>query len=899
MRIGNSNRQVIAVPRVFRSKLLLPSAAGYLPRPRLLDGTPRAGLLVLQAPAGSGKTVFLAQWLQAAGLPYVYYRLDEQDRDAGAFAAHVCAGFRQIWPDWAPPAGVGEEPHELAAELAGEAATRPPAVFALDGLEAAFGQPWLADFLAVLLRYAPPGLSLALATRAPLPADPGPGARTLYAADLAFTRQEAEALLGAGDWHTCHEATGGYPLALALWREQGANWRAALTARSLAGAPPHVPSEIARGLVAQWLDGGLGLEAYAHRMSVGEPGAEQLWTEVSEIHWLHADHPPDALKRAEALWEAARQSGDRKLVGAAALLAGEASLGLGEYAQAAGWYHQAFDADPLLEPAGEHSMLLLLRDQGRLDEAEALGQRCLPARTARGDLVALAMAHFQYGSICVERGRFDEAEAHYLEAEALHQKFAANAAVGLSATCYRALLEATRGNARGFRRLAEEAYAGARGKWRYLEALTGYVLAGALIMWGERAAAERLLADAYAYLSGIGSKWHLHVLLTIFARKAWAEGRPDEAQRHFDQALALAEREGYIQYLQAPRAGALPLIADALAREVQVPLCQELLVRMGDRALPALLEMTGSDQAAVRRAALYPLATLGGEEAAAAVRKLLQDPDQTVRDSALLAYHSLVQAPAADHGPPATVTTLPEAPAGAVRLSVAALGLLAVTADGRPLPKWRTAKARDLFAYFLLQGDRPVARDQVVEALWPEGDPESTRSLLHTTLYNLRGSLGAPGEGLIKFAGGVYRMNRAGLELDLDRFQRLAASADEASWRAAAELYRGDLLEGLDYPWCEAPRTHLRRLYLSVLHQLAAKLQSDGRQAEAIEFLQLIIQVDPLDEEGHRALMEAYAARGNRSSALQQYRTLARLLDDELGLEPGARVQALYKQLLD
>ncbi|HYF92158.1 MAG TPA: BTAD domain-containing putative transcriptional regulator [Symbiobacteriaceae bacterium] len=889
--------------RVFRSKLLLPAAADYLPRPRLTGSCRPPRLTLLQAPTGAGKTVFLAQWLPCLAIPSVYYRLDERDVDGGVFAAHVAAGFRALWADWAPPLAALADPLELAAELAGEAGARPPAVLALDGLDAAFGRPWLADFLAMLDRYAPPALHLVLSTRAPLPVELGADAICLRAADLAFSFDEAEAWLGAGDWGECFALGGGLPLALEMWRQHGAaGWRGALTARVLAGLPSYVVPEIGAALVGEWLAGKLSLEAFAHHVAVGQPGAEQVHLEIQGLHMLLVDHPPAARERATALWETARGRGDRPLMAAVAMLQAEIEMNLGDYALASEWFRQAFEIDPMLELTGAHSKALLLRDQGRLEEAEALAQRCLAARAGRGDLTAMAMGHLTYGMVLLARARLDEAEAHLLEAEQYYRKYAANVPVAATAVCQRALVEAARGNMPAFRQLADEAHAMVRGQFRLLEACTGMVLASALLAWGDRVSSERLIGNAFAYFSSIGAKFWLHTLLTIFARKAWGEGRFDEARRSFDQALAYAAAEGFVHYLTSPRMDALGLIADALARGVEAPFCQELLARMGARALPALLEMARSPEAGTRWAALYPLAATGGEEATAAIRGLLHDSDQAVRDGALLAYQSLVRAgaPGAAPGPGPGVAAPSPAPGPApALLSVAVLGPLVVTLAEAPLSKWRTVKARDLLAFFVLSGDRPVTRDQVLEALWPDADLESARTLLHTTLYNLRGTLGATGEGLITFAGGAYRMAREGVHSDLDRFQRLAAAADEASWRAAAALYRGDLLEGLDYPWCEAPRTHARRLYQATVRKLADRAGAAGRHDEAVEFLQLLIQVDPLDEEAHLGLMEAYAALGHRSSALQQYRTIARLLDEELGLEPGARTQALYRRLLD
>lgn len=862
-------------------------------------------MLLLQAPAGAGKTAFLAQWLPAAGLPFVYYRLDEQDRDEGAaLAAHLAAGFLRAWPDWALPESLAAA--DFAADLVAEAAGRPPMMLALDGLEAAFGRPWLADFLTLLLRYAPPGLHLVLSTRAPLPADPGTDCRALRAGELAFTRQEAESLLGPGPgWEECWANSGGHPLALECSRQHGARWHSALTARMLADLPAHIPPDIAKRLVSEWIAGNLSLEAFAHHFAVAQPGAEQLWSELGEIHMLYCDHPPAARDRAVALWDSARGRGDRPVMAAVAMLLGEITLAQGEYAQASEWYRQAFELDPMLELTGAHSKVILLRDQGRLDEAEALGRRCLEAREGRGDLTALAMAHLTYGQLCLDRGRLDEAETHLIEAERLYQTYSANLPIGITAICQRALVAATQGEMAAFRRFAEQAYAMARGRFRFLEACTAMVLAAALMAWGDHAAADRLLGAAYAYHSSIEAKFYLHYLLTLFARKAWAEGRLEEARGSFDRALGYAAAEGFTQHLIAPRVAAVQLICDALVRGVEAPFCQELLIRIGERALPALLAMVGQPDARARQAALYPLSAIGGEGAAEAVRGLLQDEDAGVRDAALLAYRALLRAPvpAPVLVPSAPVPAPVLAPAAPVpeapRVSVALLGPLTVTVDGRPLPRWRTIKARDLLAYFIVAGNRPIPRDQVIEALWPDLDFDAARTLLHTTLYNLRSTLGAPGEGLITFVGGAYHMERQGLTIDLDRFEALVASDDESAWREAAALYQGDLLEGLDYPWVAAPRTRARHLCQKGLRQLAAHYAGNARHADAVEVLQLLLQVDPLDEEAHLGLMTAYAALGNRSAALQQYRTLARLLDEELGLEPGASTQELYRKLLD
>jgi TolB-like protein/cytochrome c-type biogenesis protein CcmH/NrfG len=118
--------------------------------------------------------------------------------------------------------------------------------------------------------------------------------------------------------------------------------------------------------------------------------------------------------------------------------------------------------------------------------------------------------------------------------------------------------------------------------------------------------------------------------------------------------------------------------------------------------------------------------------------------------------------------------------------------------------------------------------------------------------------------------------------------------------RAAAELYRGDLLESVSLPggafddWLLVERAHLRERAIAALGSLAAQQDGDA----AIATCQRLLQLDAYREESHRTVMRLYAGQGNRSLALRQYQRCRDLLKRELGVEPDAETESLRHALL-
>ena len=140
--------------------------------------------------------------------------------------------------------------------------------------------------------------------------------------------------------------------------------------------------------------------------------------------------------------------------------------------------------------------------------------------------------------------------------------------------------------------------------------------------------------------------------------------------------------------------------------------------------------------------------------------------------------------------------------------------------------------------------------------------------------------------------------------IDVVSFTELLGLADLTALEQAAELYRGDLLEGFslsDAPlfeeWALLNRERYRRLVVDALGRLAERYGERGAYERALPHAWRQVELDPWRETAHQQLMRLLALSGRRTDALIQYETCCRLLAEELGVAPAETTVALYERI--
>ncbi len=253
--------------------------------------------------------------------------------------------------------------------------------------------------------------------------------------------------------------------------------------------------------------------------------------------------------------------------------------------------------------------------------------------------------------------------------------------------------------------------------------------------------------------------------------------------------------------------------------------------------------------------------------------------------------------------------TKPEVPRESTRLRVRLLGEFEVAVGGRVIPDvaWRTQKARNLFKILCLSPRHQLHREELIDLLWPELEPEAASGNLRSTLHVVRRALEPErsdvSRSYLQLRRDVLALDpESGLEVDVDTFNIAAEQAfnrhTASIYRAAIGLYTGDLLPEDRYEdWAAAPRESLKETWIRLLISLAQLHESLGEHVPGITALERVIAVDVTHEDAYAGLMRMYALSSRPGQALRQYERLKEGLARELDVEPSMTTQRLHAEI--
>ena len=219
-------------------------------------------------------------------------------------------------------------------------------------------------------------------------------------------------------------------------------------------------------------------------------------------------------------------------------------------------------------------------------------------------------------------------------------------------------------------------------------------------------------------------------------------------------------------------------------------------------------------------------------------------------------------------------------------------------------------KALALAAYLAL-AEQPQSREAIATLLWPDLGQVQAHAALRSTLPALTTHSPVP---WLEVDRTTLAVAREAIWVDVNEFRRLLALSRRHGHgpeavcaecipllTQALALYSGDFMAGFSLSdsaeydnWQAMQREGLRRELAGFLRRASIHFAEAGEIGTAIDYARRWLALDTLHEPAHRQLMRLYAASGQRTEALRQYRQCVELLEVELATPPEEETTALY-----
>jgi DNA-binding SARP family transcriptional activator/TolB-like protein len=204
-------------------------------------------------------------------------------------------------------------------------------------------------------------------------------------------------------------------------------------------------------------------------------------------------------------------------------------------------------------------------------------------------------------------------------------------------------------------------------------------------------------------------------------------------------------------------------------------------------------------------------------------------------------------------------------------------------------------KTRALLAILALSAPRPVTRSRLAELLWSQRHEEQARASLRQEIHRLLEALQPVGAEVINVTRDSLALRPDLVWVDVEEVLR-ATTSDPSS----LALLDGELLDefdgidpALDH-WLIAERERLRDRARGICEALLSEQVSPEA---AIPVAQQLLGIDRAHEGAWRALMRAYAERGERGMAVQSYERCKAALSDMLDATPSPETQRLAAEI--
>lgn len=217
---------------------------------------------------------------------------------------------------------------------------------------------------------------------------------------------------------------------------------------------------------------------------------------------------------------------------------------------------------------------------------------------------------------------------------------------------------------------------------------------------------------------------------------------------------------------------------------------------------------------------------------------------------------------------------------------------------------WRTKKTKELFACLFYEDGSWVAKDILMERLWPEKPLKKAVVLFHTTVSYLRKTLTEnEAAAILLVKNQFYAIDMEHITSDIEILKRWnnrlkqGKIPDGENPEQLLELNYKGYMYGEDYVWVGVYKEHVEYQYLRMLKTLAEREKAHGNFVRAAAYLEKAVAINGYEISIREIFVECLLAGGNITGAKREYERLQKIRKELIGQEEEENFQTYVKKI--
>lgn len=249
-------------------------------------------------------------------------------------------------------------------------------------------------------------------------------------------------------------------------------------------------------------------------------------------------------------------------------------------------------------------------------------------------------------------------------------------------------------------------------------------------------------------------------------------------------------------------------------------------------------------------------------------------------------------------------------------LEISMLGEVRVFWNGKNITENLSSKAIAIVCLLSIDPKKSYSREKLINYFWDASNDDAGKYNLRYSLWSIRKILKIDenNESIISTVKDKCKINpKVEVITDICELDEILTLLEEENkddyiekLESARAYFSGEFLEGvylkkcLEFnDWVFYMREKYQRMYLDMLHSLSRAYVLGKNYLKAIEVLEVMIRLNPLQEELYVEIIQIYLKMGNRKKALYQYQKCCDMLRDELNVSPMKSTKEIYQKIIE